>query len=281
MDVLMRSPGEAQRNDQPRKQDIARDFGGASETYESASRLQRHMGDVMLDRLGQWRAGGDNPDILDLGCGTGWFTRKLLKACPGAHVTGVDLSPGMINHASLNSPAPIDWLVADAGSLPLPDNSVDIVFSNLMIQWCDHPQQVLAECRRLLRPGGMLVCSTLLDGTLEELEQAWAQADPGRRHVNRFEAASAINRYVDEALPGGEVTTGTVTLDYPSPLALTRELKSLGAGYKGQDRRRTATAPGRLRAMCANYPRTPEDTILASYQACWIIYSSPFPNPNF
>lgn len=275
MDVLMRSPGEAQRNDQPRKQDIARDFGEASGTYESASRLQRHMGGVMLERLGRRRAGGDEPDILDLGCGTGWFTRQLLQAYPKAHVTGIDLSPGMISHARLNSPAAIDWLVADAGCVPLPDNSVDIVFSNLMIQWCDHPLPILAECRRLLRPGGMLVCSTLLDGTLNELEQAWAKADPGRRHVNRFEAASTIKRTVYEALPGGEVETGTVTLDYPSPLALTRELKSLGAGYKGQDRRRTVTAPGRVRAMCANYPRTREGSILASYQACWIIYHSP------
>lgn len=275
MDVLMRSPGEAQRNDQPRQQDIARDFGLASETYESASRLQRHMGGVMLDQLDRWQAGSSEPDILDLGCGTGWFTRKLRQAYPGAHVTGIDLSPGMIAHARSNSPADIDWLVADAVHIPLPDNSVDIVFSNLMIQWCDHPLSVLAECRRLLRPGGILVCSTLLDGTLKELEQAWAQADPGRRHVNRFEAAPTIKRMVDEVLPGGEVATATVTLDYPSPLTLTRELKSLGAGYKGQDRRRTATAPGRLRSMCANYPRTPEDTILASYQACWITYLSP------
>ncbi|MEQ9544666.1 MAG: malonyl-ACP O-methyltransferase BioC [Marinobacter sp.] len=273
MDVVMRSPGEAQRNDQPRAQDIARDFGEASETYESASRLQRQTGNVLLEQLGGWRSEKD-PDILDLGCGTGWFTRKLRQAYSKAHVTGVDLSPGMIGHARSSSPATIDWLVADAGCLPLPDGSVDIIFSNLMIQWCERPASVLAECRRLLRPGGLLVCSTLLDGTLKELEQAWAKADPGRRHVNRFEAASTIQRIVDEALPAGEIATGTVTLDYPSPLALTRELKSLGAGYKGQDRRRTATAPGRVRTMCANYPRTPEDTILASYQACWIIYHS-------
>lgn len=275
MDVLMRSPGEAQRNDQPRRQDIARDFGVASETYESASRLQRHMGNIMLDRLGHWRTGNDEPEILDLGCGTGWYTRTLRQAYPEAHVTGVDLSPGMIGHARFNSPAAIDWLVADAECLPLPDNSVDIVFSNLMIQWCERPLSVLAECRRLLRPGGVLVCSTLLDGTLKELEQAWAKADPGRRHVNRFEAASTIKRIVDEVVPGGKITTGTVTLDYPSPLALTRELKSLGAGYKGQDRRRTVTAPGRVRAMCANYPRTREDNVLASYQACWITFHSP------
>ncbi|WP_297791740.1 malonyl-ACP O-methyltransferase BioC [uncultured Marinobacter sp.] len=274
MDVLMHAPGEAQRNDQPRTQDIARDFGEASGTYESASRLQRQTGNVILEQLGEWQSEKE-PDILDLGCGTGWFTRKLRQAYPGGQVTGVDLSPGMIGHARSNSSGAIDWLVADAGCLPLPDNSVDIIFSNLMIQWCERPDSVLGECRRLLRPGGVLVCSTLLDGTLRELEQAWAKADPGRRHVNRFEAASTIKRIVDEALPGGEIATGTVTLDYPSPLALTRELKSLGAGYKGQDRRRTATAPGRVRAMCAHYPRTREGTVLASYKACWIIYHFP------
>ncbi|MFN2362534.1 MAG: class I SAM-dependent methyltransferase [Marinobacter sp.] len=47
-------------------------------------------------------------------------------------------------------------VVTGAESLPQEDNSVDVVFSNLMIQWCSHPARVLSECQRVLKPGGRL-----------------------------------------------------------------------------------------------------------------------------
>lgn len=79
----------------------------------------------------------------------------------------------MIGQASEQSGPVVEWLVADAESLPFPSDSFDVVFSNLMVQWCDDPRTVFAECRRVLRPGGRLVLSTLLEGTLTELKQAW------------------------------------------------------------------------------------------------------------
>ena len=157
------------------KQSIARGFGGASATYDGASRLQKIMGDSMLAEL----ADSTVPEsVLDLGCGTGWFSRKLAEQYPNSVVTGADLSPGMLAEAANRGPGSIHWLHADAEQLPLADNSVDLVFSNLMIQWSARPELILRECRRILRPGGRLAISTLLDGTLSELKQAWAEADP-------------------------------------------------------------------------------------------------------
>jgi len=75
------------------KQSIARGFGGASATYDGASRLQKIMGDAMLAEL------ADTPvpeSVLDLGCGTGWFSRKLVAQYPHSEVTGADLSAGML-----------------------------------------------------------------------------------------------------------------------------------------------------------------------------------------
>ncbi len=181
---------------------IARDFGEASASYDRAARLQRHMGQQLLARLAD-PAGGELTDILDLGCGTGYFTEQLQGLVPAyARVTGVDLSPGMIAHArEQRSPAP-RWLVADAGHLPLADASVDLVFSNLMIQWCPDPVPVLEECLRVLRPGGHLLCSTLLDGTLRELAMAWEVADPGQPHINHFEPALVLKEALRRAFPG-------------------------------------------------------------------------------
>ena len=103
----------------------------------SASRLQRLMGNAMLEAF-QSAVGqsGLSGCILDLGCGTGWFTRKLAGLGSEASVTGMDLSPGMVEHAGSTAPPGLTWVVADAEAIPLPNHSCDLVFSNLMIQWC-------------------------------------------------------------------------------------------------------------------------------------------------
>jgi len=254
------------------KASIAKGFGGACQTYDTAARLQKRMGDAMLASLAE----DFRPDsILDLGCGTGWFTRKLAERFPGAALTGADLSPGMLAQAANGGPGHAAWLNADAEQLPLPDQSVDLIFSNLMIQWSNRPEVVLAECRRLLKPGGVLAVSTLLDGTLWELEKAWAQADPGQPHVNRFAPEADWQQLAGEILPGVTHRAETLVLPYNSPLALNRELKHLGAGYKGEQRRRTVTAPGRFKAMCRAYPKDPAGAVNASYRAGWLYWQKP------
>ncbi|OZB19697.1 MAG: malonyl-[acyl-carrier protein] O-methyltransferase BioC [Marinobacter sp. 34-60-7] len=253
------------------KQAIARGFGGASATYDSASRLQKHMGDAMLAALVV-----DRPEsLLDLGCGTGWYTRKLTERFPGAIVTGADLSPGMLRQAAGSGIARARWLQADAEALPLADRSMDLVFTNLMIQWSHHPEAVLAECRRLLRPGGVLAMSTLLDGTLDELKQAWSVADPGQPHVNRFEEAARWRALTEQMLPGSELVVDDIVLPYDSPMALNRELKHLGAVFKGEGRRQTVTSPGRFRAMCRAYPGSEAGEATATYRAGYLYWINP------
>ena len=258
-----------------RKSDIARGFGIASGTYESASRLQRFMGNTMLQKFAFYESSCPGLAVLDLGCGTGWFTRKLADYGQIESLSGVDLSPGMLNQARKNGPAGIDWIVGDAEHLPLPDNSVDVIFSNLMIQWCDDPGAVFRECRRILRSGGYLMISTLLDGTLRELKAAWQAADPEHEHVNRFETELALQAKVNAELSDAAVETHTIRLPYDSPMDLAGELRHLGAGFRGAGRRRAATSPGRMREMCRQYSKEPDGTIMASYEAAWVYWQKP------
>lgn len=248
---------------------IARQFGGASKTYDGASRLQRLMGEAMFGALEASGETWSGRQVLDLGCGTGWFARKMASAWQ-APVTGVDLSPGMIQQARDGGGPAVAWRVADAEALPFADASFDVVFSNLMVQWCADPRTVFAECRRVLRPGGRLVMSTLLDGTLAELAEAWAKADPGQQHINRFETKEQLRLWAEAELPGARVETRTIPLPYASPLALAAELRQLGAGFKSENRRKTMTAPGRVRDMCRHYPKQADGSVVASYQAAWV-----------
>ncbi len=249
-----------------RKDSVARDFGGASSSYDQAARLQRHMGRRLLELCPQTPGAGQ---LLDLGCGTGQFAEDLQAHFSDAVLTGVDLSESMIHYARRHRPISANWLVADAEQLPVADQSVDLVFSNLMIQWCADPRPALGECMRVLKPGGWLVCSTLVDGTLRELAQAWQAVDPGRDHVNRFEPAVDLAQMVAEVCPSPVLKFETVQLDYESPLQLLRELKDLGAQYKGEERRRTITAPGRMRRLCNAYP-SENGQVLASYEAAYL-----------
>lgn len=109
--------------------------------------------------------------LLDLGCGSGEFVRRLAGAFPGAEsITGVDILPAMLRAAEAlcGAPATVDGGAAavprprlvfeegDAGALRFPDGHFDFVALRHLTQLLPDPAAVLAECRRVLRPGGWL-----------------------------------------------------------------------------------------------------------------------------
>ena len=113
----------------------------------------------------------------------------------------LDLAEGMLREARTPPEAAATLPVesaADAAALPLRDASVDLVFSNLMLQWCQDPDAVFGECRRVLKPGGLLTFTTFGPDTLVELRRAWAAADdaharqPVHRHARSRRRAGAI-----------------------------------------------------------------------------------------
>ncbi len=75
--------------------------------------------------------------------------------------------------------------------LPVADRSHDLAFSSLALQWCDDLSVPLNELKRVVRPGGMIFFTTLVDGSLDELKKAWAQIDH-YQHVNEFKAENEI-----------------------------------------------------------------------------------------
>lgn len=247
------------------KQSVARDFSRAAARYDSLAQLQRRTGEALLARL------PEHPPRrqLDLGCGTGLFIPALQQRFPGAMTVGADLAPGMIAYARSHHSG-VHWLLADAEDLPFADGSFDLIFSNLMVQWCPSLDRFLAETRRLLRPGGVLLCSTLLDGTLRELAEAWRQVDPDGRHVNRFLPSGIWRKALDRHFPDAELTEEAIGLPYADPMDLLRELKGIGAGFKDGSRRRNALAPTRLQQLRRAYPRTAEAEVVATYQAGYI-----------
>ncbi|MYW94643.1 methyltransferase domain-containing protein [Amycolatopsis rubida] len=90
--------------------------------------------------------------VLDLGCGQGSITTTL---APNCHVIGLD-----IHHPLLPTASTVDYINATAYALPFATASFDVVFSHALFEHLADPAAVLAEIRRVLRPGGHLAIST-------------------------------------------------------------------------------------------------------------------------
>ncbi|WP_405670395.1 class I SAM-dependent methyltransferase [Streptomyces sp. NBC_01530] len=96
--------------------------------------------------------------LLDLACGTGIVTRRLAAARPATRVTGADLTDGMARMAAARLPGSV--LLADGRRLPFPDSTFDAVATVWLLHLLDEPEDVratVAECARVLRPGGVYV----------------------------------------------------------------------------------------------------------------------------
>jgi malonyl-CoA O-methyltransferase len=229
-------------------------FDRASTSYDAAAALQERVRNELLGRLDELKVAPQT--VLDLGAGTGHATRALKRRYPKALTVAVDIAPGMLAQAKSQS----RWLRrfervrADAYSLPFREASFDLVFSSLMLQWCDDLDAVFAELARVLKPGGLLLFSTFGPGTLAELRDSWAAADGQPNHVNHFFDPPVIGSAMMQAgLAEPVLDVDRIVLQYPDAKTLMRELKAIGAHNVTRGRTRGLTSRRRLAAMTAAY----------------------------
>src|ERR1700733_1609269 len=144
--------GDAFRLDRQR---VRASFDRASRDYDHAAALQSQVRAELLERLRLFKL---TPRVaLDLGTGTGQGAQALRAAYRGAVVLALDSAPGMLRAARRRSGMfkRFARILADATRLPLATASVDLVFCNLMLQWCNDLAGTLTEVRRVLAPGGL------------------------------------------------------------------------------------------------------------------------------
>ncbi len=252
---------------------IARSFGHAAESYDSSAHFQQRVGARLLDYLPVTRG-----NIVDLGCGTGFFLPQIRYRNPHATLIAADLSEEMIRYGQQHHGKDADfWCVGDADQLPLASNSINVIFSSLALQWCFHLDSLFRELNRVLAPGGCCVFSTLLDGTLFELKKSWQKVDK-KQHVNEFFTAldyrSAIERnglLIESFIDESDVQ------QYKELKFLTRELKGIGAHNLTDKRPRNLTGKSRLLKLIDAYERfrNSEGLLPATYRVAYIVIKRP------
>jgi malonyl-CoA O-methyltransferase len=249
---------------------MRRAFERAARTYDSAAVLQREVGRRMAERLGIVRL--DPAAILDAGCGTGEALGELRARYPRARLVGLDLAFPMLQAArrrDLKMQADTRPLVrrllgafvaearhtalvcGDVCRLPLAARSVDLVWSNLTLQWVDELAAALAEFHRVLNVGGLLTFTTFGPDTLGELRRAFAAADASA-HVNRFlDMHDVGDMLVQAGFADPVMDMEMITMTYADAGALMRDLKAIGAQNARIDRRRGLTGRRRWQRMLA------------------------------
>jgi len=248
-----------------RKLAIADAFSRAAHKYDAHAQFQRDVGHQLIELMPE-RLNGLK--VLDIGCGTGYFSEVL--ADKGAIVTAGDLSERMLLQAEQRCLDKVSgYRIADAEALPFDDNTFDMVFSSLALQWCRDLSVPLKELQRVTKSGGVVYFSTLADGSLHELKQAWAKID-SYQHVNNFLTINQIKVALAQSESyDHQLDLRSIRLWYSSAFQLMRDLKGIGATHVGE-RSQGLTKKSILERVETEYQRfkNSDNLLPASYQVC-------------
>lgn len=245
---------------------MRRSFDRAAKTYDAAAVLHAEVRENLLARLQLTTL---NPGVvLDAGAGTGHAARALKRRYPKAQVVALDSSRRMLQEAARRQSwlRPFARVCADAGLLPLADASVDLIVSNLMLQWCN-PDAVFAEFRRVLAPHGLLSFSAFGPDTLRELRTAWDQVD-SHSHVHHFiDMHDLGDALVRAGFASPVLDVERYVLKYLTVRKVAEDLKATGAHNATTGRAKGLTGARKFAAMQAAYENFRQDGRLpATYE---------------
>jgi len=254
----------------PERAAVRRSFDRAAAEYDEHAVLQREVCDRLLERLDYTVI--EPQVILDLATGTGQGAEALSRRYRKARVLPLDLSEAMLKQARRRG----GWfrrlhpVGADMTALPIADNSVDLVFSSLGMQWVDDLDRVFREIRRVLKPQGLFLFTTFGPDTLKELRAAWSAVDE-KSHVNVFTDMHNIgDGLVRAGLAEPVMDVEHFTLTYETTTDLMRDIKRIGAHNVTGNRPRGLMGRERMARFQAAYEdHRQEGRLPATYEVVY------------
>ncbi|MEK6283114.1 MAG: class I SAM-dependent methyltransferase [Acidobacteriota bacterium] len=173
----------------------------AARRYDSARSLPPETNSLWLEALRSSMPLGLGR-VLDLGCGTGRFTRGLAETF-GCPVVGVEPSAAMLKVAISRGEGNVEWKQGSAENIPLESQSVDLVYMSQVFHHLSNPQRALAEIDRVLTPTGYLA---IRNGTREHnpelvwlkfFPEAWDIEEQRTPYAHEIEATVTRQQFVN------------------------------------------------------------------------------------
>lgn len=226
-----------------------RRFERAASSFDDADFVHAATREGLLMRLDPLLV--DARTVVDLGSATGATSPFLARQFKGARVISVDLAHNMLAkaHTKKSWLSKSSFVQADARALPFPDQSIDVIFSNLLLPCLDDPGPVFAETARVLKKGGVFAFATLGPDSLQEIRRAWHQVD-NDAHVNRFPDMHDLgDGLVNAGLSDPVLDVDRLSVSYSNTERLFADLTATGARNSLQNRSRGLTGRRRFAAM--------------------------------
>lgn len=253
------------------KTKVAASFSRSAQDYAEHAVLQRTVAARLLERLELINI---SPKVIvDAGSGPGDAARQLAMRYKGAQVLQLDLSMEMLSQSRSHDSrffSKQKYVCGDAESLPLINNSAELVFSSLMLQWCNDLDAAFTQIKSTLTKQGLFLFATLGPDTLKELRSSWAEVDDGV-HVNTFidmhDVGDALIRagFVEPVMD-----VEHITLTYEDCFSLMKDLKTLGASNADEDRSKGLTGKNKIKGLESAYEKyRTEGQLPATYEVVY------------
>jgi malonyl-CoA O-methyltransferase len=213
---------------------IVRGFSRAADTYDDYATAQRIAGEKLIETTRRFvaDAGLEPARILDVGCGTGMYTRLLANTYPAAAITAVDPSESMLAIARGQAAPSVEYRV---GWAPEGGDWFDLITSNGALQWSPDLAGAVSGFRARLRPYGLLTCGLFGSGTYSELSSALTSA-AGRDvslPANRFPDRETLRALLAMAFASVHVEEFEINLQFESVRDLLASIKKTGVRGAG------------------------------------------------
>jgi malonyl-CoA O-methyltransferase len=253
------------------KSSIKKSFERAAKSYDHAAILDEEVLNRLLDRLQYIRL--QPAAVIDIGCGTGKALNGLFKTYPKSKIISLDLAHSMLRQARsryglLRKKRVVN---ADMENMPFADDSFDLLFSNLALQWVDDLSGTFREFTRIGRSGSLLMFATFGPDTLKELRESWFEIDQ-YPHVHQFIDMHDVG---DAMMAAGfsqpVVDAETIRLEYQEFRQIFEDLKNTGASNAEKNRSKGLMTPAKLKRLEQSYRCLGYDAgkFIASYEVVY------------